>query len=466
LAISLDALTPHASAGADADRDALGRFAAWALRELGGTAKQSGKQIEAFFPAVHADVRRSGAGEERPAWLRSAVPVSLRVALDTELEGQSEIVGDEQVAGDTILSPRSAALEWLVDRIHALGPAVHSAPTRQPGSAGEIAERLLPAYRIDGGRIRLSGCSLEDRAFFRIFARSPAGARPQRFVEWTIDADGRRVDDRIAAPLGLTEIGPMAGRPPELAAAALADLTRLAEQGASAEKGTLETIAATLLWCKWASGRLRIEFPRACAEIRFSDWAATLEAPAFVCPETGRHTHAIGITDDGRIAAAEEIAVCQETNRRMLRRELAQCSASGSLALAELVESCPITERPVLKRLLATCGVCGEQVSPAAIHEAQCQACRSLAVAAPSDPRIARVLGEFPALDRWRKWRIAETASRYVLVGSSLLKRLLIVLDRSTLEPRRVATGGRLNRAWTLLPPEQWALELGRQEMA
>jgi hypothetical protein len=466
LATSLNALT-NLAAGAEADRGALRRFVVWAVRELGGLAKPNADQVEVYLPPL-VDIRRSGALDERPHWLRSAAPVPLLVSLDTDLDGAAEptVVGDESISGDLPISPRSPHIEWLIDRLHALGPAIHSAPARQPASAGEIAERLLPAYRIDGGRIRLSGCSLEDRAFFRIFARSPAGARPQRFVEWTIDADGRHVDDRVAAPLGLNDIGPMTGRPPELVPAAITDLTHLAEHGASSENGSLETIAATLLWCKWASGRLRIEFPRACAEIRFSGWASTLEAPAFICPETGRATHSIGMTDDGRIAAGEEIAVCQETNRRLLRRELAQCSASGLLALAELVETCPITERSVLKRLLATCGVCGEQVSPAAIHEAQCQACRSLAVAAVSDPRIARVLSEFPALDGWRKWRIAETANRYVLVGSSLLKRLLVVLDRATLEPRRVATGGRLNRTWTMLPPEQWALELGRQETA
>ncbi|MEX2188699.1 MAG: hypothetical protein WD875_17960, partial [Pirellulales bacterium] len=339
-------------------------------------------------------------------------------------------------------------------------------PARQPASAGEIAERLLPVYRVEGGRIRLSGCSLEDRAFFRIYARSPAGSRPQRFVEWTIDADGRRVDAQVAAPLGLDDIAAMTGRPPELPAAAVAELTNLAEQGATAAHGPLEIVAAALLWCKWASGRLRIEFPTTCAEIRFSDWAATLEPPAFVCPETGRESHSIGITDDGRIAALQEIATCQETNRRTLRRELAQCSASGALALAELVEACPITERPVLRRLLATCGTCGEQVSPAAMDDGQCQACRTLSVALPSDPRIARVLGEYPAFDGWRKWRIAETSQCYVLVGSRLFKRLLVVLDRATLEPRHVATGGRLRKTWTVVPPEQWKLELGQRETA
>ncbi len=467
LATSLDAKSTQTPLGGQEDREALSRFAAWAFRALGGTAHRANSGVEAMLPAPRLDVRRSGEVDDRPTWLRLDAPVRLGIGLDTDGEFAEPSQGHgDSIPADQTITPRSPQVEWLIDRLHLLGAAVHSAPTRQPASAGEIAERLLPTYRVDGGRIRLSGCSLEDRAFFRIFARSPAGTRPQRFVEWTIDADGRRVDDQVAAPLGLDEIGPVQGRPSEVAASALADLSHLAEQGATAACGPLETIAATLVWCKWASGRLRIEFPQACAEIRFSDWAATLEAPAFVCPETGRKTHHIGVTDDGRIAAGEEIATCQETSRRTLRRELSQCSASGLLALAELLATCPITERPVLKRLLATCGVCGEQVSPAAIRDGQCLACRSLAVALPSDPRIARVLGEFPALDGWRKWRISETANRYVLVGSSLLKRLLVVLDRMTLEPRRVATGGRLNRAWTTIPPEQWALELGRQESA
>lgn len=463
--------TLPASATADDDREAFCRFAAWGLRAVGAEVRREGGRIEAFLPPPPVvDVRRSrAAAGERPEWLRS--PTLVAIALDSDaaetLGGDAAgIGGGESAAAIPMLTPRSPQAEWIIDRLHTLGTAVHAAPTRQPASAGEIAERLLPAYRVEGGRIRLAGCSLEDRAFFRIYARSPAGSRPQRFVEWTIDADGRRVGEQVARSLGLDDIGAMSGRPPELPPSAVAELTQLAEQRAVAAHGPLEIVAATLLWCKWASGRLRIEFPAACTEIRFCDWAATLEPPAFLCPETGRQSHAIGITDDGRIAALEEIAVCEETSRRTLRRELVECSASGVVALAELLQRCPITERPVLRRLLATCGTCGEQVSPAAIDEGECRACRSLAVALPSDPRIARVLGEYPALDSWRKWRIAETSQCYVLVGSRLFKRLLVVLDRTTLEPRRVATGGRLRAAWTVAPPEQWNLELGRRETA
>jgi hypothetical protein len=159
----------------------------------------------------------------------------------------------------------------------------------------------------------------------------------------------------------------------------------------------------------------------------------------------------------------EEIGVCAETQRRSLAGELAECSATGQLVSAELVETCPITERPVLARLMVECATCGERVSPAAIRDGECHACRSLAAAPTSDPRIARVLGEYPALDRWRSWRIAETASCYVLVAAGVLKRLLVVLDRERLEPRRVATGVRLVHRWTVVPPEQWELELGRR---
>lgn len=462
MATSLDSnpiLTPAQTAE---DREALARFVAWAIRAVGGQATRENGQVQAFLPPNPlVDVRKSRGGidDDRPAWLRGPMPVVLTPALDVDVDELTVSTGEQ-------LTPRSPQVEWLVERLHSLGAAVNGVPVHQPASAGEIAERLLPAYRIEGGRIRLSGCSLEDRAFFRIYARSPAGARPQRFVEWTIDADGRRVDEQVAAPLGLDDIEPIKVRPPAVNAAAVAELTHLAENGASQAHGPLEIVGVALLWCKWASGRLRIEFPSACAEIRFSDWAATLAPPTFACPETGRQSHAVGITDDGRIAAAEEIAVCQETSRRTLRRELVQCATSGELALAELVDVCPITERPVLRRLLAVCGTCGEQVSPAVIHDGECQACRKLEVAQPSDPRIARVLGEFPALDSWRKWRIAETAKSYILVGSGVLKRLLVVLDRQTLEPKRVATAGRLNRSWSSLPREQWTLELGRSESA
>mgnify|MGYP001764805059 CR=1 FL=1 len=77
-----------------------------------------------------------------------------------------------------------------------------------------------------------------------------------------------------------------------------------------------------------------------------------------------------------------------------------------------------------------------------------------------SDPRMARVLDEHPRLDRWRTWRLAETATVYVLVARRWFSRLLVVVNKETLELRRLATGGGLTSAWHDVAADQWELAL------
>jgi hypothetical protein len=65
-----------------------------------------------------------------------------------------------------------------------------------------------------------------------------------------------------------------------------------------------------------------------------------------------------------------------------------------------------------------------------------------------TDPRMARILDAYPKLDRWRSWKIAETRSVEVLLGISALRRLLVVLDKQTLDILHVASGSRLSSRW------------------
>ncbi|HBO46172.1 MAG TPA: hypothetical protein DD670_20055, partial [Planctomycetaceae bacterium] len=46
-------------------------------------------------------------------------------------------------------------------------PLLMLAPADQPGTVHEMADRLLPAYTIESGTVRLAGCLLEDRLFLR-----------------------------------------------------------------------------------------------------------------------------------------------------------------------------------------------------------------------------------------------------------------------------------------------------------
>jgi hypothetical protein len=54
-------------------------------------------------------------------------------------------------------------------------------------------------------------------------------------------------------------------------------------------------------------------------------------------------------------------------------------------------------------------------------------------------PRMALVFGEHPKLEQWSRWRLSETATVYILRGSSFFRQLLVVVDRESLDPLRLA---------------------------
>lgn len=65
---------------------------------------------------------------------------------------------------------------------------------------------------------------------------------------------------------------------------------------------------------------------------------------------------------------------------------------------------------------------------------------------------MARVLGEYPKLDRWSRWRLAETARVYILIASTMIKRLLVVVEKDSLDLERIAIGSRFSAQWSEAP--------------
>jgi len=211
-----------------------------------------------------------------------------------------------------------------------------------------------------------------------------------------------------------------------------------------------------VLWCKYAEGKLRFTVDEHTADLAFDGWARSLAAPAFVCPHTGQSTFHLAATDDGRIVPADQIEVCAETGRRMLAGDLVTCSVTGGRVRAELVKTCPICSQPVLRSKMVKCHTCRQRVSPAVIERRVCSACRQLRPVTKADPRMARLLDEHPPLDRWRGWRLAETGTVYILTAAGWLKRLLLVVDKESLEIKVLATGSRLARGWQIIRPLQY----------
>jgi hypothetical protein len=211
----------------------------------------------------------------------------------------------------------------------------------------------------------------------------------------------------------------------------------------------IDLVATTLIWCKRAAGKLRFSFGQQSADLPFDGWARTLQPPPFTCPHTGTLSLHLAATDDERITVAEEIAACDRTGRRVLKQDLTQCSVTGKRVLPEFISTCPVTGEPLVAESLVPCSECRQMVSPRAIEKGSCRACRSRETVKPADARLARIFGEYPPLDGWRNWSLAETRSVYNLTAAGIMKRLLLVIDKESLAVLHLATGSRLSSAWT-----------------
>ena len=109
-----------------------------------------------------------------------------------------------------------------------------------------------------------------------------------------------------------------------------------------------------------------------------------------------------------------------------------------------------------MQTALTTCRTCRERVAPQAVQRGQCEACRNLHPVDKADPRMARLLDEHPVLDRWRAWRLAETTTVYILTARGWLKRVLLVMDKESLEMRLLAEGNRLSSSFNTVEPSQY----------
>lgn len=345
-------------------------------------------------------------------------------------------------------------LDWLIEQLHSRESEdrtgmLHARPKDQPASVHEIADAIFSAYRIDGGSVHLAGCSLDDRPFLRMtYFGAPGGDEP--LCHQYLDAEGEPVPDQLVTRLHLDNLVPLA--PAEVAARHSDEVEKLkavsrrtSEDWRRAQNGrTIAPAATTAVWCKFAEIKLQFTIGEATADLAFRGWASTLEAPPFVCPYTGAAGYHLAATDDGAITLAGQIGVCALSGRRVLQRNLVLCAATGKQVLPDYACLCPVCRQPVIATAMEQCAQCQQEVSPTALEGGICQACLRMKRVPKDDPRVAGLLSEYPALDGWRQWKIAETAKVYVLLATSLLRRLLIVVDKSTFRPQHVAVAGRL----------------------
>lgn len=413
------------------------RFVLWALNSLG-------MEVEPCRGGVFACELKNGQ--------RDAFDGADRICFSFEsAAAQAESDAEHLTFG-------SSLFRWLVKQLTAAGEPMHAVPAHQPQSVHEFSRPLFDAYRLDEGNVHLSGCTLDDRPFIRLtfVEQEEPASRRQVLKHIFMDARGNVMSDELRTSLGLDDLVPLTSPPHRLNDVDLQRWIAAANKlhqssGRSAARSDL--VAVAIVWCKYAEGKLAFVANDVRGDVSFSGWARLLKEgqvkpPPFACQHSGEASYHLSVTDDGRLTVAESIDICAETGQRVLKIELETCEATGSRALEDQFVTCPVSEQRVLRSALEACSECLQEVSPGVLDAGRCSACRKVQSISKDEPRMARVLGEYPGLDRWRRWYLSETSDAYILNATGLAKRLLLVLDKESLEVVRLARRGHFATTW------------------
>ncbi len=379
---------------------------------------------------------------------------------DDSPAGEPRPTPEPSDAAVQLATPGTPFFAWLLTRLYASGPALHAAPAGQPQSVHDITSKLFSYYTVEYGHVHLAGCRLEDRPLLRITLLATSGheTASDRLRHVFFDPSNEPVDPATLDSLHVDDLIPSTRRTSDLDPLELDRWIGRAERTVRDHlpSGKFQPIANTLVWIKHAEGKLDFEVGDESVGVAFSGWATLLAdgttvPPPYVCPASGKSSYRLAATSDGRITAAEAIGTCEASHARVLEHELETCDVSGQKALGEFLAVCPVSGKRLLRSKLTACSMCGQQVSPRGLSKGRCAACRGVEPVHKDEPRVARVLGQYPKLDRWRGWRISETTQVYVLTAVSGLTRLLLVLDKQSLDPLRVCTASRLLAGWSEL---------------
>ena len=429
-----DALVPISN-----HRDSLADFVRWGVAQLKLQWEES--EGRASLALDEAD-RPAFEGRER-----------IQLALEPTAEG----------SGTESIELNGRFCQWLLGRLQSES-AVNVRPLGQPESVNGVVSRLFDSYRVDSGQVHLGGCRLEDFAFLRLSFPGLDDQGKSCVSHIFVAHDGTSVSDDLAEKLGLLHVEPILDLPPRIDTASLDALVsagrRCAAQSCSQRDPApkiVEPIVTALVWVKHASGKLLFTVDENTVELPFSGWARLVEAPPYVSNVTGASGFHLAATDEGQIDLASEIATCDESGRRVLRQDLVTCSVTGKQVLAEFTTLCPVSGLPVLTDQFQTCRCCQQEVSLSTLEKGTCSGCRNLAKIRKDDSRLVWIVSEHKGLEAWSRWKMTETVEVYIAQADSLLKRLLVVVDKESLEVRHLATASRLSSSWQSISREEWS---------
>ncbi len=351
-----------------------------------------------------------------------------------------------------VLSPTDGS-HWLWNLVSLERGAIVGHPVAQPEVVHEFSSRLFDAYQVDEGQTQLAGCHLTEVPFLRVtqLAEDNAAEVEHRFF----DAAGQRVPESTIAKLKLDRVATLDPHATSLGRPQIESL--LAEAPPMGER----FVATTVVLAKRAEGAVQFGIREQCARVTFDDWTTTLTAPPFHCAATGIDTFHLAAIDDGRIVAAEAIALCEHSAARVLGRERVKCAVTGKLVDPRLAAVCPTSGAQLLEGELVACHACQQRVSPAVLAGGVCRACRGLPVVRASDTWVAGLVEQFPALAEYRKFQAGTSGGLRRVMAVGLWRRLLIVTPEDANEPTLVAMRQGMAGGWEEVPKSEWPSRLG-----
>lgn len=408
----------------------------WALATLGvETHSKDGSQIEFDVPKAYQDC--FGSAEH------------VVFAMDKQVVPTPTRLGDgiERIESEVTL------LTQLAECLQVQGSWAHATSADQPTSVHRLASAMFDAFEVERGNVILAGCALEDHPIVRFTYRHASSENTYSVVHVFMRPDGTILDELAISALGLDKVVPLRHKPPRLTDDQSQRMLDLIDLHSEYAKDQYELLAKTLIWCKFATGKLALSIGSSRAEVAFSGWAKPFadrhtKPPPFICPVSGVKTYRVAATDRGKIVSQDVIVTCEQSGQKVMNEQLLTCPVTGRRALEEFFSLCATSGERVLSAAMVRCTVCQQPVSPRGIKFQACIACRSMRSVRKEDPRMARLLDEYPALDRWRRWKIYETSRVYILTAYGLIDRLLVVIDKESLETFRVANSSRFASAW------------------
>ncbi len=401
------------------------KFAAWSAEQLGCALSFDGETYR-----LVPDQYKEAGGEDQA----SVSTIRRRWSLRRSKQNSEEPRPLLEVATEEDL------LNGLISLINEKPNPPSLRPKGQPQAVHELTDSLFAAYQLDGGKLRVAGCRLEDVPFFRMTTLAEnANAESTTLVHRYFDTAGNIVSDSLINDLGLDQVEAYDDATPRLDEKLVAQGKQLSEQE---NEGVI-----SLVWARRASGLLRFEFGEESVDVEFSGWAKTLVAPAVVCPQTGVETFHLSTTDDGQIVAAEQIACCQVSGKRYTSETLETCSETRKRVAPDLLTTFAFNNKKVLKSCLHPCDCCHILIPASKKTRSGCRVCDSAKPNSDSKSQAAELLADYPKLAK-QKWSITEYDGKTILVNEGWFRRRIAVVENQSKRVVYLAESSRLSNVW------------------